>query len=96
LGFRGFVPRYWRAIRHARRLQNVFAPLFSGYIFVIFNLCGDRWHSVNNAPGVASLIMGAEQPISVPRGVVEALIARRESSGGFASIATLRSVRGLV
>jgi transcription antitermination factor NusG len=36
--------------------------------------------SVNSATGV-SLIMGAEQPISVPCGVVEALIARRESSG---------------
>jgi transcription antitermination factor NusG len=81
LGFRSFVPRYWRVIRHARRLQNVLAPLFPSYIFVIFDLSRDRWRSVNNATGIASLIMGAEQPMSVPRGVVEALIARRESSG---------------
>ena len=81
LGFRVFVPRYWRTIRHARQLHNVFAPLFPGYIFVILDLSRDRWRSVNNTTGVVSLIMGVEQPMSVPPGVVEALIAHRESSG---------------
>jgi transcriptional antiterminator RfaH len=81
LGFRGFVPRFWRTIRHANKLRNVFAPLFPGYIFVILDLSRDRWRSVNYATGVASLIMGVEQPMPVPPGVVEALIARRESSG---------------
>ncbi len=81
LGFRSFVPRFWRTIRHANKLHNVFAPLFPGYIFVILDLSRDRWRSVNSAIGVASLIMGVEQPMSVPPGVVEALIARRESSG---------------
>jgi transcriptional antiterminator RfaH len=62
-------------------LRNVSAPLFPGYIFVILNLSRDRWRSVNYATGVASLIMGVEQPMPVPPDVVEALIARRESSG---------------
>jgi transcription antitermination factor NusG len=81
LGFRSFVPRFWRTIRHANKLQNVFAPLFPGYIFVILDLSRDRWRSVNNTTGVASLIMGVEQPMPVPSGVVETLIAQRESSG---------------
>ncbi len=81
IGFRSFVPRVRRTIRHARKLRNVLAPLFPGYIFVILDLSRDRWRSVNGAIGVASLIMGAEQPMPVPHGVVEALIAASESSG---------------
>ncbi len=81
LGFRSFAPRVRRTIRHARTLRNVLAPLFRGYIFVILDLSADRWRSVNSTIGVASLIMGAEQPMPVPRGIVEALVAAIESSG---------------
>lgn len=56
-------------------------PLFPGYIFIIIDLAKHRWRSVNGTFGVASLIMGAEQPSAVPPGVVEALIASCESSG---------------
>jgi transcriptional antiterminator RfaH len=70
-----------RTVRHARKLRTVLAPLFPGYVFVILDLSRDRWRSVNGSIGVASLIMGAEQPIPVPRGVVEALIVTRESFG---------------
>lgn len=82
LGFETYFPRVRRTVRHARKLRNVLAPLFPGYIFVILNLSRDRWRSVNGATGVASLIMGAEQPIPAPQGVVEALISMREGSGG--------------
>lgn len=81
LGFGAFFPRVRRTVRHARKLRNVLAPLFPGYLFVILDLSRDRWRSVNGAIGVASLIMGTEQPIPVPRGVVEALIAGRGGSG---------------
>ena len=62
-GFRSYAPRVRRTIRHARKLRNVLVPLFPGYIFVILNLSTDRWRSVNGTIGVASLIMGAEQPM---------------------------------
>jgi transcription antitermination factor NusG len=81
LGFETYFPRVRRTVRHARKLRNVLAPLFSNYVCVILDLSRDRWRSVNAATGVASLIMGAEQPIPAPRGVVEALIAMREGSG---------------
>ena len=67
LGFRSFAPRVRRTVRHARKLRNVLAPLFPGYIFLILDLSRDRWRSVNSTFGVASLIMGAEQPIPVPQ-----------------------------
>lgn len=81
LGFRSFVPRIRRTVRHARKIRNVLAPLFPGYIFVILDLSKDRWRCVNSAFGVASLIMGAEQPIPVPCGIVEALVIATEGSG---------------
>ena len=81
LGFRTFAPRFWRTVRHARKSRNVLAPIFPSYAFVILNLDRDRWRSINGTVGVASLLMAAELPMAVPRGVVEALISRRGSVG---------------
>ena len=78
LGFRSFVPRLRRTVRHARRLQDTLKPLFPGYTFVVIDLAKHRWRSVNGTFGVASLIMGADQPAPVPPGVVEALVASCE------------------
>ena len=74
LGFRSFLPRLRRTVRHARKLRDTLDPLFPGYIFVIIDLSKHRWRSINGTFGVASLIMGAEQPMPVPPGVVEALV----------------------
>jgi transcription antitermination factor NusG len=79
MGFRIFAPRFRRIVRHARKTRSVLAPLFPSYVFVILNLTKDRWRSVNGAAGVASLVMGAELPIPVPHGVVEALRERGDS-----------------
>ena len=73
-GLRCFAPKVRRTVRHARKLRTVLAPLFPGYIFVILDLSRHRWRSVNGTIGVASLIMGAEQPLPVPPGVVETLM----------------------
>lgn len=81
MGFNTFVPRVWRTTRHARKTRNVMAPLFPGYAFVVLDLARDRWRSVNGTIGVATLIMGGDKPMPVPRGVVEALLAMRESTG---------------
>ena len=81
LGFRSFMPRLRRTVRHARKLRDTLNPLFPGYIFVIIDLSKHRWRSINGTFGVASLIMGGEQPMPVPPHVVEALVASCESHG---------------
>ena len=81
LGFRSFAPRVRRTVRHARKLRSVLSPLFPGYIFLILDLSRDRWSCVNSTFGIASLIKGVEQPIPVPQGIVEALVAATERSG---------------
>ena len=80
-GFRSYAPRVRSTIRHARKLRNVLAPLFPGYVFVILNLSTDRWRSVNGTIGVASLIMGGQQPMPVPEGIVEAMVAATNQAG---------------
>ncbi len=79
LGFRSFTPRVKRTIRHARKSRNVLSPLFPGYVFLILDLSRDRWRAVNSTFGVASLIMGGEQPMPVPNGVVEGLLMSEDS-----------------
>ena len=81
LGFRSFVPRLRRTVRHARRLRDTLQPLFPGYVFIIIDLSKHRWRSVNGTFGVASLIMGSEQPKPVPPGVIEGLVASCETCG---------------
>ena len=81
LGFRSFLPRLRRTVRHARKLRDTLNPLFPGYIFVIIDLSKHRWRSINGTFGVASLIMGGEQPMPVQPHVVEALVASCESHG---------------
>ena len=75
-GFRTFLPRYVKTVRHARKLMTVSAPFFPRYLFVALDLGRDRWRSVNGTFGVARLLMGDQCPMPVPSGVVESLAAR--------------------
>lgn len=80
-GFRSFLPRRFKTVRHARKLRTVNAPLFPSYIFVALNLGVDRWRSVNGTIGVASLITAQERPLPLPAGVVETLIMSSDAAG---------------
>jgi transcriptional antiterminator RfaH len=74
-GFRTFLPRLTKTVRHARQTRTVKAPLFPGYLFTPLDMTRDQWRRINGSFGVLSLIMGGEQPKPVPYGVVEELIA---------------------
>jgi len=80
-GFRSFLPRYTKTVRHARKYRTLQAPLFPRYLFVVLNLERDRWRSVNGTTGIASLFMAHDRPVPVPDGLVETLIEAAESSG---------------
>lgn len=80
-GFRIFLPRMTKTVRHARKLRTVKSPLFPGYIFVVLDVHRDRWRSVNGTFGVASLIMAGEKPLPVPFGVVEELLDYTDEFG---------------
>jgi transcriptional antiterminator RfaH len=80
-GFRPFFPQFRKTIRHARKLREVVAPVFPGYIFVIFDPGRDRWHSINGTVGVARLLTALKRPIPVPGDVVPALVGAIGPSG---------------
>jgi transcription elongation factor/antiterminator RfaH len=80
-GFRSFFPQFRRTVRHARKLREVVAPVFPGYIFVIFDTERDRWHSINGTVGVSRLLTALKRPVPVPADVVQALIGAIDVSG---------------
>ena len=80
-GFRSFFPQFRRTARHARKLREVVAPVFPGYIFVILDTERDRWHSINGTVGVARLLTTLKRPVAVPGDVVQALIGAIDVSG---------------
>ncbi|HWD58314.1 MAG TPA: transcriptional activator RfaH [Stellaceae bacterium] len=80
-GFRTFLPKRHKTVRHARKLRHVDAAFFPRYLFVGLDLDRDRWRSVNGTYGVASLVMQSGRPHPVPRGVVEALVASADARG---------------
>jgi len=84
-GFETYLPRYQRTRRHARRTDTVERPLFPRYLFVVIDLCVDRWRSIHSTFGVCDLIFGGEEPLAVPDGVVEEIRAR-ETANGFVKL----------
>jgi transcription elongation factor/antiterminator RfaH len=90
-GFRPFFPQFRKTVRHARKLREVMAPVFPGYIFVIFDTERDRWHSINGTFGVSRLLTALKRPLSVPAGVVETLIGAIDPSGCVVLGADLRA-----
>jgi len=80
-GFRAFLPRYTKTVRHARKLRTLQAPLFPRYLFVVLNLERDCWRSVNGTTGIASLFMAHDRPVPAPEGIVETLIEAADPSG---------------
>ena len=89
-GFRSFFPRFRRTARHARKLREVVAPVFPGYIFVTFDTERDRWHSIHGTIGVCRLLTTLKRPVPVPADVVQALIGAIDVSGCVVLGANLR------
>ncbi len=80
-GFRTFLPRYAKTVRHARRMRSVNTAFFPRYLFVALDLERHRWRSINGTFGVVSMVMNGVGPRPVPGGVVENLLAMSDSAG---------------
>lgn len=86
-GYRVYLPRYSKKIRHARKTEWVARPLFPGYLFVHLDLATEGWRSVRSTVGVSHMVCFSERPAPVPAGVVEGLKAR-ESADGLIQVAS--------
>jgi transcriptional antiterminator RfaH len=80
-GFRPYLPRHAKRRRHARRVEEIAAPLFPRYLFVRLDLGTERWRAIRATVGVADLVSHGDRPAPVPDGVVEAIRGREDARG---------------
>jgi transcriptional antiterminator RfaH len=80
-GFEVYVPRYLKRRRHARKVEQVAAPLFPSYLFVAFDIAVQRWRSIHSTIGVSRLVCNGEDPAPIATAIVEGLRGREDASG---------------
>jgi len=80
-GFRVFLPKRLRTIRHARTIVNVEAAFFPRYLFVELDLTRHAWRKVNGTFGVTGLVMWGDVPHPMPRGTVEMMVSSADHDG---------------
>jgi transcriptional antiterminator RfaH len=79
--FEAYLPRYKKIRRHARKTDEVLAPLFPRYLFIGIDLEVDQWRSVLGTRGVSYLLMADGKPAVVPSRIIEALKDQETSDG---------------
>jgi transcriptional antiterminator RfaH len=72
-GFSIYLPRYLKQRRHARRIDEIAAPLFPRYLFVAVDLATQPWLSIDSTFGVSRLVRHGERPAPISEHVIEAL-----------------------
>ncbi len=80
-GFEGYLPRFLKQRRHARRVDIKPEPLFPGYLFVALDLAAARWRSIHGTVGVSRLVCHGETPAPVPTGIVERIQESEDDKG---------------
>ena len=81
-GYDIYLPRYLKRRRHARRVDNVAAPLFPRYLFVGLDQETARWRSIQSTQGVSHLICNNNEPALLSDSVISEL-RKREDDNGF-------------
>jgi len=84
-GFEVYMPRFKKTRRHARKVEEILAPLFPRYLFVGIDLEVDQWRSVQGTRGVSYLLVQNNQPATVPIEIIQGL-KDQENAEGLVSI----------
>lgn len=80
-GFETYLPRYLKRRSHARKIEQVAAPLFPRYLFVKVDLATQRWRSIQSTFGVSHLVLNGSEPARIGSDVMRVLKAREDGSG---------------
>lgn len=80
-GFEVFLPRYLKRRSHARRIENVPAPLFPRYLFVAFESGDGGWRVIRSTRGVIDLVRNGLDPVPVSDEAIEEIRRRRDENG---------------
>jgi transcriptional antiterminator RfaH len=87
-GIESYLPYYVKTRRHARKAEQVRAPLFPRYIFVRLDVECQRWRMINSTFGVSHLVCSSDHPAALPDKVV-AEIRNREGDDGAVKLGRL-------
>jgi transcriptional antiterminator RfaH len=93
-GFKVYLPRHLKRRSHARRVDQVAAPLFPRYVFIEMDLDNARWRAVHGTRGVQYLVCNGETPAAVPDGVVDEILARQDERGFVRTLEARRMRKG--
>ncbi|MDF3033482.1 MAG: hypothetical protein K0R76_436 [Alphaproteobacteria bacterium] len=80
-GFDAYLPKFKKTRRHARKVEEVLAPLFPRYLFVGIDLEVDAWRSVQGTRGVSYLLVSDNQPAVVPSRIIQGLKNQENAEG---------------
>lgn len=80
-GFEVFFPRYLKRRSHARKVEQVPAPLFPRYVFVAFDAFDAAWRVIRSTRGVIDLVRNGLDPVPVPEPIVEEIRRRQDENG---------------
>ena len=80
-GIEVYLPRFAKTRKHARKVENILAPLFPRYLFVRLDLSNARWRAVNSTIGVARLVCFGDVPARVLDSVIEEIKKRANENG---------------
>lgn len=80
-GFETYLPRYKKTRRHARKTDEILAPLFPRYLFVHIDLENARWRAIASTYGVSGLVSAGNDPIAVPDEIIAVIQNQANDTG---------------
>jgi transcriptional antiterminator RfaH len=80
-GFEVFLPQFEKQRSHARKMEQVPAPLFPRYLFVLFDADEQGWRVIRSTRGVVDLIRNGNELVRVPEAVIDEIKARADERG---------------
>lgn len=81
-GFEVYLPQFKKLKRHARKVQEVLAPLFPRYLFIKIDLATSLWRSINGTRGVHHLLLSGENsPADLAESIIHELKSQEDGNG---------------
>lgn len=87
-GFDVYMPRFKKTRRHARKVEEVLAPLFPRYLFVGIDLSASGWRSIQGTRGVSYLLVMNNRPVVVSSRIIQCL-KDQETAEGFVPLESM-------
>ncbi len=88
--FQTFLPMQEETKRRSGQFITTLRPLFSGYLFVAFDISKGGWSAINNTYGVTRLVNFCGDPQPVPFDLISRLMQRCDEDGKLLPPPTLK------